>query len=219
VTKSGDKEAADGIRGVGSAAADSQAKVDALNDAIGFLKTSLKVIGVGALIAEYRQLADTFTGIVNRLKLVSTNAKDLVTTERLLFESANRTRSSFEETANLYTKLAQNAGSLGIEQKSLIPNIETINQLIAISGASATEASAGLLQFSQGLASNRFQGDELRSVLEQLPALGQAIAKGLGTTTAGLRVLGEQGKLSAKLVLDAISKQAPEIAKQFTQIT
>lgn len=219
VSKTGDKEASKGLQDIGGSAEAAQKPVDGLNSSLGFLKTTLAALGIAGVVAEYVRLTDTFTGIVNRLKLVSTSGQDLVNTEKALFDSANRTRSSFEETANLYTKLAQNAGSLGIEQKSLIPNIETINQLIAISGASATEASAGLLQFSQGLASNRFQGDELRSVLENLPALGQAIAKGLGTTTAGLRKMGEEGQLSAKLVLDALNKQAPEIAKQFATIT
>jgi tape measure domain-containing protein len=219
VTKTGDKEAQKGLQGIGESAEGAQKPVDGLNSALGFLKVTLASLGVAGVISEYMRLSDTFTGIINRLKLVSTSAQDLASTEKALFDSANRTRSSFEETANLYTKLAGQAANLGIEQKSLIPTIETINQLIAISGASGAEAQAGLLQFSQGLASNRFQGDELKSVLEQLPALGQAIAKGLGTTTGGLRKMGEAGQLSAKIVLDALNKGAPEIAKQFASIT
>jgi tape measure domain-containing protein len=200
------------------AASDTQQQTSDLSNAFTLLKGVLGGLALGSLVSEYVKLADTFTSIVSRLKLVSNNAKELVTTEQQLLEMSNRTRSSLEDNANLYLKLAQQAGSLGIEQKSLLPTIETVNQLIAISGVTATEAKAGLMQFSQGLASNRFQGDELRSVLENLPALGQAIAKGLGVTTAGLRDMGEKGQLSAKLILDAISKQAPEIQKQFASI-
>ena len=196
-----------------------QTQSDALTNALGFLQGALLAIGAGELIRGYTDLADTFQGIVSRLKLVTTNADELVATEQKLLDVANETRGSFEGTANLYTKLASQTSQLGIDQKDLIPAITTVNQLIAISGATATEAKAGLLQFSQGLASNRFQGDELRSVLENLPALGQAIAKGLGTTTAGLRAMGKEGQLTTKLVLDALAKSAPEIAKQFQAIT
>ena len=196
-----------------------QTQSDALTNALGFLQGALLAIGAGELIRGYTDLADTFQGIVSRLKLVTTNADELVATEQKLLDVANETRGSFEGTANLYTKLASRTSQLGIDQKDLIPAITTVNQLIAISGATATEAKAGLLQFSQGLASNRFQGDELRSVLENLPALGQAIAKGLGTTTAGLRAMGKEGQLTTKLVLDALAKSAPEIAKQFQAIT
>ncbi len=190
-----------------------------LSASMGFLQTVIAGLAVGTILNQYKELSDTFTSIVNRLKLVTGSAQELAATEQQLLDSANRTRASFEATSNLYLKLALQAGQLGIEQKSLIPTIETINQLIAISGTTAIEAQSGLMQFSQGLASNRFQGDELRSVLENIPALGQAIAKGLGTTTGGLRKMGEEGQLTAKLVLDAINKSAPEIAKQFAGIT
>lgn len=219
VTKTGDDAAAKGISGVGDAATKSGKQVDALNSALNFLKASLAGLGVIEVAKQYQEMSDTFSGIVSRLKLVTQNASQLVAVEKQLLDAANSTRGSFEATASLYTKLAAQTGQLGIDQKSLIPTIKTINQLIAISGATSEEAKSGLLQFSQGLASNRFQGDELRSVLENLPALGAAIAKGLGTTTGGLRTMGEQGQLSAKLILDALSKQAPEIAKQFAAIT
>lgn len=232
VKLTGAEPATTGVRDLGTAAKETAEKLDGqakstdflkgvsdqLNSVMGFLKISIAGIAVGEVVNKYRELSDTFTGMINRLKLVSTSAADLVNTERLLLESANRTRGSFEDSTNLYTKLAIQSGALGIEQKSLIPTIETINQLIAVSGASAIEAKNGLLQFSQGLASNRFQGQDLRAVLEDLPALGQAIAKGLGVTIGELRVLGEEGKLTAKDVLAAIDKQAPEIQKKFATL-
>ncbi|MGT2493131.1 tape measure protein [Cupriavidus basilensis] len=39
------------------------------------------------------------------------------------------------------------------------------------------------MQLGQAFASGTLRGEELNSVLEQAPALAQAIAKGLGTTT------------------------------------
>ena len=89
---------------------------------------------------------------------------------------------------------------------------------IITSGASATEASAGLIQFSQGLASGTLRGDELRSVLEQLPRLARAIADGLGITVGELRELGSAGALTGEQVLRAIQSQAGQIAKEFAEI-
>lgn len=192
--------------------------VNDLSGAVNLLKLAFAGLVVDRVIEGYTKISDTFTGIINRLKLVTKSSQELAQTEQELFEMSNRTRSSFEATSNLYLKLASNSTSLGLDLKTIIPTIETVNQLIAVSGATAIEAKAGLLQFSQGLASNRFQGDELRSVLENLPALGQQIAKGLNVTTGELREMGKNGQLTAKLILDAIAKGAPEVAKQFAAI-
>lgn len=226
VKATGAKEAGEQFKGLADAADKSAGSVKKSADSVDYLRGIYNsFIGLVAgysvfeLAKGYQSLSDTFTGVINRLKLVSSSAAELAATEQKLLDVANSTRADFASTADLYSKLAANTAQLGIDQKDLIPTITTVNQLIAISGASAEESRAGLLQFSQALASNRFQGDELRSVLENLPALGKAIAQGLGTTTAGLRVMGEQGQLTTKLVLGALEKSAPEIKKQFASIT
>lgn len=225
VKTTGAREAGEQFRGLADAADKSAQTVKKSADSVDYLRSIYSAFvsvvagySVLELAKGYANLSDTFTGIVNRLKAVSSSAAELVATEEKLLQVANSTRADFKGTADLYSKLAANTAQLGIDQKDLIPTITTVNQLIALSGATAEESRAGLLQFSQALASNRFQGDELRSVLENLPALGAAIAKGLNTTTAGLRTMGEQGQLTTKLVLDALSKSAPEIAKQFSNL-
>jgi len=97
----------------------------------------------------------------------------------------------------------------------LIDFTETVSKSITISGSTAQEAAAGVIQFGQALASSRLSGDELRSVLEQMPRLAQAIAEGMGVGIGQLREMGEAGELSATKVLDALRKAAPEIAKEF----
>jgi hypothetical protein len=63
------------------------------------------------------------------------------------------------------------------------------------------------------------RGEELNSVLEQAPALAEAIAKGMGRTTGELRALGEAGALSVREIVSALEKSAPEIARQFESLT
>jgi tape measure domain-containing protein len=172
---------------------------------------------VGVTRAVIKQ-GDAYSLLLSRLKLVTASEKDLVSAEESLFQVSQRTRVGFEETANLFTRLARSSEELGLSQSELIGVTETINQAIITSGASATEASAGLIQFSQGLASGTLRGDELRSVLEQLPRLARAIADGLGITVGELRELGSAGALTGEQVLRAIQSQAGQIAKEFAEI-
>src|SRR5690606_18745696 len=97
----------------------------------------------------------------------------------------------------------------------LLTLTEATNQSIQISGATTQEAAAGVIQFAQALASGELRGDELRSVLENMPRLAQAIADGLKTDIGGLRDLAEQGELTAERVTQALLGQAGVIESEF----
>src|SRR5690606_25544623 len=107
---------------------------------------------------------------------------------------------------------------LGIANAELIDLTRTVNQAIQISGATAAESSAGIVQFAQALASNRLGGDELRSVLEQMPRLARALADGLGVTIGELRALAKEGKLTTDAIVGALQSQAPKIAEEFAKV-
>lgn len=92
-----------------------------------------------------------------------------------------------------------------------------LNKAAIASGASAAEASAGLLQLKQGLASGRLQGDELRSVLESLPALSQALADQLGVSVSELKKLGGEGKITSDVIFEAAKKFAGQTVRAKTE--
>ncbi len=50
-------------------------------------------------------------------------------------------------------------------------------------------------------------GEELNSVMEQTPGLADAIAKGLGITTAELKAMGKAGELAIPKVIEALKKR------------
>jgi tape measure domain-containing protein len=92
-----------------------------------------------------------------------------------------------------------------------------LNKAAIASGASSAEASAGLLQLKQGLASGRLQGDELRSVLESLPALSQALADQLGVSVGELKKLGGEGKITSDVIFEAAKKFAGQTVRSKTE--
>lgn len=106
--------------------------------------------------------------------------------------------------AQLYAALR----GTGIGLKQLEVLFVGISNAARLSGAGTQEAQAALLQLKQGLASGVLQGDELRSVLEQLPAFAQAIAQQLGTNVGNLRQLGSEGKITSEIVFNAAKQLA-----------
>jgi tape measure domain-containing protein len=167
-------------------------------------------------VAEY---ANQWRLLENRIKLVTKSSAELVTVQEELIKLSLRSRTPFEATANLYARVARSSRELGLSQQELLDFTETVSKSIRVSGSTAAEASAGVIQFGQALASSRLSGDELRSVLEQMPRLAQAIAEGMGVGIGQLRELGEAGELTSDKVLDALRKSAPAIAAEFAQLS
>jgi hypothetical protein len=58
------------------------------------------------------------------------------------------------------------------------------------------------------------QGDELRSVLENMPLLAEALAKQLGVGIGELRKLGSEGKLTADRVFPALLRATEDLGAQ-----
>ena len=76
----------------------------------------------------------------------------------------------------------------------------TITQAMATAGGASASAEAAIIQFGQALGAGVLRGEELNSVLEQAPALAEAIAKGMGRTTGELKAMGEQGLITVEII-------------------
>ncbi len=184
---------------------------------VDFLKKVLAGLGGALAIREVVQLLDTFTTLQNRLRSTGLEAENLTGVYQALLKVSNDTRSSVEGSVELYARLAVSSKELGVSQQDLIGFTKSLNQAIILSGASAQEAQAGIIQLSQGIASGTLRGDELRSVLEQLPAVADVIAKSMGKTRGELRKLGEEGKITAQEVLKAFANARQELDERFAK--
>lgn len=206
-------------------------KIDEIGEAanratrgIFLLKRAIFVLGGAGLARGLASYTDALTNMENRLRLTSSSTKNLEAVQDALFASANRSRSSVEATGDIYTRVALSARNLGKSQQDVISVTETLQKAAVISGASAREANAALVQLGQGLASDRLSGDELRSVLEQLPFVADIIVDYLnktgkfGNVTRGtLRQLGKEGKLTADIIFEAIQSSQSSVDALFAQ--
>lgn len=162
--------------------------------------------------------ADELNTLNARLKLSTTSVEDFTRAQAELFQISQRTRSGLKETIDLYSRISLATKDAKVGQDTLLEVVETINQAVQLSGASTQAAEAALIQLGQGLASGTLRGEELNSILEQTPALADAIAKGIGVTRGELRKLGQDGKLSAEQVIKGLQAQRGEVQRQFAEL-
>ena len=73
-------------------------------------------------------------------------------------------------------------------------------------------------QLGQALASGKLQGDELRSLLENMPVLAQALARELGVGIGQLREMGAAGQLTADRVFPALLAASEKINGEFDKM-
>lgn len=174
--------------------------------------------------------ADSYTELNNRLRLVTGSEAALVATRRELLSISQDTRTALDANASLYSRLALSAEATGHSQAQLLRVTELLNKQVLIGGSNASEAASGLVQFAQGLASGRLQGDELRSVMENLLGVQQGLVTGFrrlrqqgqidfDVTRANIRDLAAEGVLSADLLIEAVLASGDETERKFKDVT
>lgn len=185
------------------------------NSAINGLKGALAGLAAAFSVREISQFADSITRIKNRLLTLTPDVKNVETQFRALAAIATEARTPLEATSDLYFRIARASQQLGISQKEAAEITSSVAKAISSSGMSAQEAAGPLLQLGQALQSGRFQGDELRSILEGMPVVSQALADSLGVPIGALKELGSQGKITGQDFVEAMRKARASIDEAF----
>ncbi|MGC9660302.1 phage tail tape measure protein [Acinetobacter pittii] len=175
------------------------------------------LVTVGAAISKM----DAYTGLQNRLKLVTNNQAELNKATEDTFQIAQRTYSTWDSVLQVYQRFSDNAKTLNLTMDDTARLTETVSKAVAISGATAEAADASLVQFGQALASGTLRGEELNSVMEQTPALAKAIAQGMGFTVGELRSVAAEGKITSQEIVKALRNVESDVDTLFgkTDIT
>ncbi|WP_258579424.1 tape measure protein [Acinetobacter baumannii] len=160
---------------------------------------------------------DTYTGLQNRLKLVTNNQIELNKATEDTFRIAQKTYSAWDSVLQVYQRFSDNAKTLNLTMDDTARLTETVSKAVAISGASASAADAALVQFGQALASGTLRGEELNSVMEQTPALAKAIAQGMGITVGELRSVAAEGKITSQELVRALKNVQSNVDELFAK--
>lgn len=194
------------------------AAVGETNRMVSRIQAGLASIGLAIGIREVTQYADAWTLATGRIRLYTASATEAAQVQAELFRTAQDTRSEFETTATLYTRLAQGSRDLGLQSRDLLTITRGVGNALRLSNASTAESVSVMRQLSQAFSSGRFQGDELRSIVENSAVLGDVIAKSLGVSIGKLRELGAEGKVLPKQVADAILAAASQLEKDASSL-
>lgn len=182
------------------------------------LSTMKRIASVTALIAAGKKamgLSDEFAQTTARLNLMNDGLQETEDLQRLIYESAQRSRKSYTATADVVAKLGQRAGQAFSSNAETIQFAENLNKQFVIAGASQQEIASASLQLTQALGSGVLRGEELNAVFEAAPNIIQTIADYLDVPIGKIRDLAADGQITADIVKDAMLSATENINEQF----
>ena len=180
-------------------------------------KVKNAVQGVMAALAANKviELADSMTTTRARLDLMNDGLQTTAELQDMIMESANRSRASYQTTADAVAKMGVMAGDAFSSNEELIAFSELINKQFTIAGTSAAGIDAAMLQLTQAMSSGVLRGEELNSVFEQAPTIIQTIADYLGVPIGKIREMAAEGQITSEIVKNAMLASADEINAKF----
>ena len=177
--------------------------------------TALKALATGAVAKGIFDLGNQFQEITNKLKAVTNSSEATAQAFSSVAAIAKSTRSDLGATADLYFRLTKSAETLNLSQGETARVTELFAKTLKNSGATATEASSAILQFGQAMASGKLAGDEFRSLNETNSDLMDRLAKAMGKPRGELKKLASEGKITAKIIANALLESGDQIDETF----
>ncbi|MBB4287967.1 tape measure protein, partial [Roseospira goensis] len=169
----------------------------------------------GLAAAAIARAGDAYTAATGRLRAATGSLAAATDTYGQLYAAALDTGAALDDTVGAFVRFNIAAQAIGATRDEVAALVETVQKFGIVSGASTAEVSAGAQQLAQALASGRLQGDELRSILENMPLLAKALAENLGVSIGRLREMGAAGELTARRVFDALAEAGDEADRLF----
>ena len=187
-----------------------QAQTTGLQNAFGGLKTAIASIGIGLVAKQAVSTASDFQALELRMKVLTSEFGEFAQAQELVAKAQDKFNLSIIEATRGVTDIFARLRPLGISLKDIETTFLGFNTIAIQAGLNATEASAAFTQLAQGLGSGRLQGDEFRSIAEQVPQLLVAISKETGITTGKLKDFASKGLLTSDIILRALNRSLEE---------
>ncbi|HBF0730822.1 TPA: tape measure protein, partial [Clostridioides difficile] len=163
-------------------------------------------------------LSDQMTSTNARLAMINDGQQSDGGLNKMIFQSAERARASYLDTAKIVSRVGMNAGKAFSSTKEIVAFAEQLNKKFVIAGATTEETNSALLQLTQGLGSGVLRGEELNAVFESAPNIIQSIADYLDVDIGKIRGMASEGMLTADIVKNSLLSAVEQTNAEFEKM-
>lgn len=167
------QENTDGQERFNQAIRDGTQQADTLMETI---KRAVAAYATIQTVGNILSLSDQMTSTVARLDMMNDGLQSTKQLQDMIYLSAERSRASYQDTADAVAKLGLMAGNAFENNAETIAFVEQINKHFAIAGTEASGIQAAMLQLNQAMGSGVLRGEEFNSILDQAPNIIQTIS-------------------------------------------
>lgn len=163
-------------------------------------------------------LSDQMASITARLNLMNDGLQTTEELQNMIFASAERSKGSYQATADAVSKLGFMAGDAFGSSEEIIAFMEQVNKQFTIAGTEAAGIDAAMSQLTQAMGAGVLGGEEYNSILEQAPNIIQAIADYMGVPREQIKGMATEGQITADIVKSAMFAAADETNAKFEKM-
>lgn len=185
-----------------------------IKKAIGLVATYAGFQTVGNILNVSDQMSQT----ESKLAMINDGLQTSQQLQQMIFQSAQDSRASYADTANMVARIGMNAKDAFKSNKELVAFAEILNKKFVIAGATQEEMSSATLQLTQALGSGVLRGEELNAVFEAAPNVIQSIADYLNKPIGQIREMASEGQITADIVKNAMLSSIDETNSQFEKM-
>lgn len=182
---------------------------------LGGVYGKLIAMAAGALsVTAYYRYADAWSDMQSK---VGAAVKDMAAAPALMermVKVANASYSPLQQTVDVYSRNVSVLRELGFNANQAADFTESLNHMLVITATKGEQAASVQNALSRAMAVGKLNGQGLETVLANGGRVAEALAKRLGTTTNGLRGMAAQGKITGKVITEALLDSLVEVRKE-----
>lgn len=179
------------------------------------LRGALSGLAAGYGGLQILRRADEFNMLRGRIALSTESVREADQAWRGLSGIALQTGAQMSGMIDVFQRLSFVRKEIGATVDDMLVFTDTVSKLGAMSGAGPEALRAGLTQLGQGLSNSILRAEEFNSIMENIPAVGKAIADELGVTTGQLRNLVVDGVILSSDVFGAVLNSSVRVREEF----
>ena len=178
----------------------------------------LETIGIGLGLKEIADLADAYINLKTTISLAVGSVEKGAATMEALSGVARRTATTIDDVSAQFVKNHQVLTDLGYSTQSQVDLQEALNDALILSGSTTEQAANLQTALTRALAEGRLEGQGLARVFNSGSVVATVLAQSLGVTTAQLRLMADEGKLTSNVLVSALVNALPKLRTDAAQV-
>jgi tape measure domain-containing protein len=184
-----------------------------VHPALAAVEAGLVGLGLEASLREVANLSDEWNNLKSQLLLTGTATDQVGVVMKSLYGIAQQTGQSFQGLGEMYGRVQRSTREMGLSQTQLLALTKNLSIAVAASGVSAGTAQMGMYQLAQAFSIGKLAGQDMRSVVEELPGVLDLVNKYCEKLGISFQTLKNSTGISATFIAAALVNMGDEVEK------